>query len=39
MVDVNCMRKRNGESVSHLLLHCDVANANSIAFFNHFGLS
>jgi len=39
LVDRFCMGKRNGESVDHLLLHCDVAYALWSALFIHFGLS
>ena len=33
------MCKRNGESVNHLLLHCEVVGALSDVLFNCFGLS
>jgi len=39
VVDKCCMCKRNGESVDLFLLHCDVAYAIWIVFFNRFGLS
>jgi hypothetical protein len=39
LVDRCCMCKRNGESVDHLLLHCDVAYALWSALFTRFGLS
>jgi hypothetical protein len=39
VMDRCCMCKRNGESVDHLLLHCDVASAIWSAFFSRFGLS
>jgi len=39
LVDRCCMCKRNGESVDHLLLHCDVAYALRSALFTRFGLS
>jgi hypothetical protein len=39
-VDRCCLSKRDGESVDHLLLHCDVAYALwTNIFFNHFGMS
>jgi hypothetical protein len=39
LVDRCCMCKCNGESVNHLLLHCDVAYALWSALFTRFGLS
>jgi hypothetical protein len=39
VVDRCCMCKRSGESVDHLLLHCDVAYAMWSAIFSRFGLS
>jgi hypothetical protein len=39
VVDKNYMCKRDGESVDHLLLHCDIACALWSTFFNRFGLS
>jgi hypothetical protein len=39
MVDSCCMCKRNGESVNHILLHCEVVVALWDAFFSRFGLS
>jgi hypothetical protein len=33
------MCQRNGETVDHLLLHCDVASAMCSALFSHFGMS
>jgi hypothetical protein len=39
MVDRCCLCKRNGESVDHLLLHCDVASTLWGALFTHFGMS
>jgi hypothetical protein len=39
VVDRCCMCKRNGESVDHLLLHCEVAGALWDVFFSRFGLS
>jgi hypothetical protein len=39
VVDWCCMCKRDGESVDHLLLHCEVACALWSAFFSRFGLS
>jgi hypothetical protein len=39
VVDRYCMCKRSGESVDHLLLHCDVAYAMWSAIFSPFGLS
>jgi hypothetical protein len=39
VMDRCCMCKRSGESVDHLLLHCDVASAIWSAFFSRFGLS
>jgi hypothetical protein len=38
MVDEYCMCRRNGESVDHLLLHCEVAGALWDVFFSRFGL-
>jgi hypothetical protein len=34
-----CMCKRDGESVDHLLIHCDVASALWSVIFSHFGLA
>ena len=34
MVDKYCMYRRNGESVDHLLLHCEVVGALWDAFFS-----
>jgi hypothetical protein len=34
-----CMCKRNGESVDHFLLHCNVAYAIWSVLFNRFGMS
>jgi hypothetical protein len=34
-----CMCKRHGESVDHLLLHCEVAGALWNTIFSRFGLS
>jgi hypothetical protein len=39
VIDRCCMGKRDGESVDHLLLHCDVASALWSVLFNHFGMS
>jgi hypothetical protein len=39
VVDRCSMCKRNGESVDHLILQCDVGYATWIAFFNCFELS
>jgi hypothetical protein len=39
MVDRCCICKRNGESVDHLLLHCDVVYALWSVLFTHFGMS
>jgi hypothetical protein len=39
MVDRCYMCKRNGESVDHLLLHCEVVYALWNAIFNRFGFS
>jgi hypothetical protein len=33
VMDIYCMCKRNGKSVNHLLLHCDVASAIGSVFF------
>lgn len=34
-----CLCKRDGESVDHLLIHCDIAQALWTAIFSRFGLS
>jgi hypothetical protein len=39
LVDRCCMSKRNGESVDHFLLHCDVAYALWSTLLTRFGLS
>jgi hypothetical protein len=39
IVDRCCLCKRNGESVDHLLLHCDVASAMWNNIFTRFGMS
>jgi hypothetical protein len=39
IVDRCCLCKRDGESVGHLLLHCDVAYALWTNIFNRFGIS
>jgi hypothetical protein len=39
VVDTCCTRKRNEESVNHLLLHCEVTCALWSTFFSCFGLS
>jgi hypothetical protein len=39
MVDRCCMCKRNGESVDHLVLHCNVASALWSTLFTRFGMS
>ena len=39
VVDKCCMCKKSGDSMNHLLLHCDTAYAIWIAFFDCFGLS
>jgi hypothetical protein len=39
VIDRCCMCKTNGESVDHLLLHCEVARALWNAFFSRFSLS
>jgi hypothetical protein len=39
MVHRCCMCKRSGESMDHLLLHCNMASALWSALFIHFGLS
>jgi hypothetical protein len=38
IVDKCCLCKRDGESVDHLLLHCDVVSALWNAIFNRFGM-
>jgi hypothetical protein len=39
VIDRCCMCKRHGESVDHLLLHCEVAGALWNTIFSRFGLS
>jgi hypothetical protein len=39
IVDRCCLCKRDGESVDHLLLHCDVASALWNHIFTRFGMS
>jgi len=39
VIDRCCMCKKNGESVDHLLLHCEVARALWDVIFNRFSLS
>jgi hypothetical protein len=39
VIDRCCMCKMNGESVDHLLLHCEVARALWNAIFSRFSLS
>jgi hypothetical protein len=39
VVDWCCLCKRNGESMDHLWLHCEVACAIWNVFFSRFGLS
>jgi len=39
MINRCCMCKKTGESVDHLLLHCDVTSALSSTLFNRLGMS
>jgi hypothetical protein len=39
VIDRCCMCKRDGESVDHLLLYCDVTSALWSVLFSHFGMS
>jgi len=39
VVDRYCTCKRNGETVDHMLFHCEVVYANWMVIFSHFGLS
>jgi hypothetical protein len=39
IVDRYCLCKRDGESVDHLLFHCDVASVLWNNIFTHFGMS
>jgi len=39
MINRCCMCKKTGESVDHLLLHCDVTSALSSTLFKRFGMS
>ena len=39
MVNRCCLCKSDGESVDHLILHCETASALWHAIFSHFGLS
>jgi hypothetical protein len=39
IMDRYCLCKRDGESVDHLLLHCDVASALGNNIFTRFGMS
>jgi hypothetical protein len=39
VIDWCCLCKRHGESVDHLLLHCEVASALWTTIFSRFGLS
>jgi hypothetical protein len=39
MVNICCLYKRNGESVDHIFLYCDVASALWNALFSRFGMS
>jgi hypothetical protein len=39
VIDRCCMCKMNGESVDHLLLHCEIARALWNAIFSRFSLS
>jgi hypothetical protein len=38
VVEWCCMCKKNGESIDHLLLHCDVARAVWSSFYSLFGV-
>jgi hypothetical protein len=39
VIDKCCMCKRNGESLDHVLLHCDVTYVVWSIIFNRFGMS